>query len=409
MTILEKIKIWGVRGAFNYIINRLRERRIENLFYQNARIYPFEKAEKGITVVGALSSQGSLNKTLRDFCFSLKDAEIPFQTWDLGSHSIPSEDITPILTPREDFRIAKYSHLIEMIRSPVPDNIVNTRGRIVFWEFESGLLKGYPTLEERNGDIIGMSDFNYNYYTRVFSQKRDVYKILYPLRIANGKELSKNEARKRFNIPEDAFVAFYNFSYKSGLDRKNPESVIKAFAASIASHNDTLLVFKTASAKEFPERVHQLRTLAANLGISNKVVFIDDYLTQQDVLSLTNACDVYISLHRAEGFGLGIAEAMSLGKPAIVTNYSSTTEFCNTSNSIPISFEIVTMPPSENKLYSAAEKWAEPNVKEGAEALLKLYKDPSLRATLGAKAKETILQQFSIKNFKNSVEEYLSK
>ena len=116
-----------------------------------------------------------------------------------------------------------------------------------------------------------MSDFNYNYYTRVFSQKRDVYKILYPLRIANGKELSKNEARKRFNIPEDAFVAFYNFSYKSGLDRKNPESVIKAFAASIASHNDTLLVFKTASAKEFPERVHQLRTLAANLGISNKV------------------------------------------------------------------------------------------------------------------------------------------
>ena len=193
------------------------------------------------------------------------------------------------------------------------------------------------------------------------------------------------------------------------MDRKNPESVIKAFAASIASHNDALLVLKTASAKEFPERVHQLRTLAANLGISNKVVFIDDYLTQQDVLSLTNACDVYISLHRAEGFGLGIAEAMSLGKPAIVTNYSSTTEFCNTSNSIPISFEIVTMPPSEHKLYSAAEKWAEPNIKEGAEALLKLYNDPSLRATLGAKAKETILQQFSIKNFKNSVEEYLSK
>lgn len=409
MTILEKIKIWGVKGAFNYIINRLRERRIENSFRENAKTHPQEKAEKGITVVGALSDQGSLNKTLRDFCFSLKEAGIPFQTWDLGSNNIPSEDIAPILTPRKDFRITRYSHLIEMVRSPVPDGIVNNRGRIVFWEFESGLLKGYPTLEERNGDIIGMSDFNYIYYTRVFSQKRDVYKILYPLRIANGTELSKNEARKRFNIPEDAFVAFYNFSYKSGLDRKNPESVIKAFAASIASHNDALLVFKTASAKEFPERVRQLRTLAANLGISNKVVFIDDYLTQQDVLSLTNACDVYISLHRAEGFGLGIAEAMSLGKPAIVTNYSSTTEFCNTSNSIPISFEIVTMPPSENKLYSAAEKWAEPNINDCAEALLKLYKDASLRTSLGLEAQKSILQQFSIENFKKSVEEYLSK
>jgi glycosyltransferase involved in cell wall biosynthesis len=409
MTILEKIKIWGVKGAFNYVINRLRERHIENFFRENAKTHPQEKAEKGITVVGALSDQGSLNKTLRDFCFSLKDAGIPFQTWDLGSNNIPSEDIAPILTPRKDFRITRYSHLIEMVRSPVPDGIVNNRGRIVFWEFESGLLKGYPTLEERNGDIIGMSDFNYIYYTRVFSQKRDVYKILYPLRIANGTELSKNEARKRFNIPEDAFVAFYNFSYKSGLDRKNPESVMKAFAASIASHNDALLVFKTASAKEFPERVRQLRTLAANLGISNKVVFIDDYLTQKDVLSLTNACDVYISLHRAEGFGLGIAEAMSLGKPAIVTNYSSTTEFCNTSNSIPISFEIVTMPPSENKLYSAAEKWAEPNINDCAEALLKLYKNASLRTSLGLEAQKFILQQFSIENFKKSVEEYLSK
>lgn len=409
MTILEKIKIWGVKGAFNYVINRLCERRIENFFRKNAKTHPQEKAEKGITVVGAFSDQGSLNKTLRDFCFSLKDAGIPFQTWDLGSNNIPSEDIAPILTPRKDFRITRYSHLIEMVRSPVPDGIVSNRGRIVFWEFESGLLKGYPTLEERDGDIIGMSDFNYNYYTRVFSQKKDVYKILYPLRIANGKELSKNEARKRFNIPEDAFVAFYNFSYKSGLDRKNPESVIKAFAASIASHNDALLVFKTASAKEFPERVRQLRTLAANLGISNKVVFIDDYLTQQDVLNLTNACDVYISLHRAEGFGLGIAEAMSLGKPAIVTNYSSTTEFCNTSNSIPISFEIVTMPPSENKLYSAAEKWAEPNINDCAEALLKLYKNASLRTSLGLEAQKSILQQFSIENFKKSVEDYLSK
>lgn len=409
MTILEKIKIWGVKGAFNYVINRLRERRIENFFRENAKAHPQEITKRGITVVGALSDQGSLNKTLRDFCFSLKDAGIPFQTLDLGSHNIPSEDIEPILTSRNDFRITKYSHLIEMVRSPVPDGIVNNRGRIVFWEFESGLLKGYPTLEERDGDIIGMSDFNYNYYKTVFAKKRNVYKILYPLRISNGKELSKNEARKRFNIPEDAFVAFYNFSYKSGLDRKNPESVIKAFAASIASHNDALLVFKTASAKEFPERVRQLRASADSLGVSDKIIFIDDYLSQQDVLSLTNACDVYISLHRAEGFGLGIAEAMSLGKPAIVTNYSSTTEFCNTSNSIPISFEIVTMPPSENKLYSAAEKWAKPNIKEGAEALLKLYKNASLRTSLGLEAQKSILQQFSIENFKKSVEEYLSK
>lgn len=408
MTTIEKLKIWGIKGAFNYLLNRIKDRRIEKFFRLNANEPLSHAPQKGITIVGALSSQGSLNKTLRDFCFSLKEANIPFQTWDLGANNIPQEDIAPISTPKEDFRIAKYTHLIEMIRSPVPEGIVKSRGRIVFWEFESGLLQGYPVLAERSGDVIAMSDFNFNYYKTVFNNNRNVHKILYPLRVTSTTKLSKEEAREKFNIPKNAFVVFYNFSYRSGLDRKNPEGVLKAFAESLANYNDTLLVFKTAAAKDFPERVRQLKATAANLGLSNKVVFIDEYFGNQDILNLTNACDVYISLHRAEGFGLGIAEAMSQGKSVIVTNYSSTTEFCNNTNSIPVGYEIVKMPPSDNELYSAAEKWAEPNIKEGAEALLKLYKDPEMRTRLGAAAKESILHQFSIERFKTSVEEYLS-
>ncbi len=140
-----------------------------------------------------------------------------------------------------------------------------------------------------------------------------------------------------------------------------------------------------------------------------RVVFFDDYLTQRDVLNLTNACDVYLSLHRAEGFGLGIAEAMSLGKSVIVTDYSSTTEFCNAANSIPVGYKIVKMDESDNKLYSAAEKWAEPDVDEAAQALSRLYADPKLRAALGTAARESILAQYSVSNFRESVWAYLSE
>ena len=408
MTVWDKLKIWGIRGAIDYMVRRYRDGRINRMFWNNARSYPCANPERGVTVVGPISDKGSLSKVLRDFCFSLKDAGIPFQTFDLGSNSVPDEDVVPILTKREDFRIARYTHLVEMISSPVPDGIVRNRGRIVFWEFESGLEQGYPVLFERTGDIIGMSDFNYNYYRRVFDGKRNVRKILYPLRVSGEAELPMQDARLKFGIPDNAFAVFYNFSYKSGLDRKNPEGAIRAFAKALSDKNDAMMILKTVASSEFPERVQELRGLVDGLGIANKVKFFDDYLTQRDVLNLTNACDVYLSLHRAEGFGLGIAEAMSLGKPVIVTDYSSTTEFCNASNSIPVGYKIVKMGASDNKLYSAAERWAEPNVDEAAQALSRLYADPKLRSALGAAAKESILAQYSVANFRKSVLSYLS-
>ena len=259
MTVFEKLRIWGIKGAVNYLIDRWRARRIEKFFLRNAKTRKGVGPEIGITVVGALSDQGSLNKVLRDFCFSLKDAGIPFQTWDLGSRVVPGEDVDAILTPPEDFCISRYSHLVEMIRSPVPDGIVKNRGRIVFWEFESGLLQGYPVLMERAGDVIGMSDFNYNYYRRVFEGKRNVRKILYPLRVSGEAELSMQDARLKFGIPDNAFAVFYNFSYKSGLDRKNPEGAIRAFAKALSDKNNAMMILKTVASSEFPERVQELR------------------------------------------------------------------------------------------------------------------------------------------------------
>ena len=408
MTAFEKIKVWGIRGAIDYMVRRYRDWHVGRMFWNNAIRYHFAYPERGITVVGPISDRGSLCKVLRDFCFSLKDAGIPFQTFDLGSNSVPEEDVAPILTEKKDFRVARYTHLVEMISSPVPDGIVRNRGRIVFWEFESGLEQGYPVLFERAGDIIGMSDFNYNYYRRAFQGRRNVRKILYPLRIEAMPELSPSEARRRFCIPQNDFIVFCNFSYKSGIDRKNPEGAIRAFAMAFSDRQDARMVLKTVAANEFPDRVKLLRNLAVGLGVADRIVFVDDYLTQRDVLNLTNACDVYISLHRAEGFGLGIAEAMSLGKPVVVTDYSSTTEFCNDSNSILIGYKMVRMQKTDNNLYNAAEYWAEPDVEEAAKVLAGLYEDRDNGSRIGAVARESIFRQYTLDNFRQSVLEYLS-
>lgn len=407
MTVVEKLRIWGIKGAIDFLQSSFRSRRIAREFIENARQFPCENPQMGITVVGYLSNRGSLNKVLRDFCFSLKDAKIPFQSYDLGANQVPEEDVTPILTPRNDFRIKKYTNLVEMISSPVPDGIVEKRGRIVFWEFESGLLQGYPTLIERSGSIIAMSDFNYNYYRKVFTDKRDVRKILYPLRLEIGSELIPSAARVKFGIPNDAFVVFYNFSYRSGIDRKNLEAIVRTFAKALPEMRNAILVLKTVDSDEFPLQVNYVKSWVTRLNIEDRVLFINDFLSQRDVLNLTNACDVYLSLHRAEGFGLGIVEAMLLGKPVVVTKYSSTTEFCDSSNSVLIGYDLVAMGATDNKLYNSAEKWAEPKIEEASKALVRLCKDRDMAARLGAAAKKSIRQRYSISKFRKSVLDYL--
>ena len=133
---------------------------------------------------------------------------------------------------------------------------------------------------------------------------------------------------------------------------------------------------------------------------------ITEYLTERDLYSLTNACDVYVSLHRAEGFGLGIAEAMSLGKAVIATDYSATTEFCRPGTALLVPFKMVSN-DEQGFAGRIGDSWAEPDVDAAARALRCLYDNPQLRNDLGNRAKAFICDYFSIENVRRSVESFL--
>lgn len=407
LTIVRKFRIWGLRGAFNYLIGRIQQWRWHRYFAANARRFPYEQSEKGITVIGNLSSKGSLNKTLRDFCFSLKDAGIPFQTLDTGRKEIPPEDIDAILTPSEEFKIRRYSHVVEMINSPLQAGIVDHIARIGFWEFESGFLEAFPTYLEREGDVIGMSDFNVKYFEKIFAGRRTVFKILYPLRLEIDSVLPKSDCRKKFGFADNDFIVFYNFSYSSGYGRKNPEAAVRAFAKAFQHDQNAKLVFKTFKLSLKDDRSKQLKDLARELGVEDRLVLISDYLSQRDVFNLTNACDVYLSLHRAEGFGIGIAEAMSLGKAVVVTGYSSVTEFCNSENSVLIPYKLVAMDHPDTAIYISAEHWADPDINQAVASLRQLKTDKDYCEALGQRGRASMLKQFSNVNFRSSVASYI--
>jgi glycosyltransferase involved in cell wall biosynthesis len=101
-----------------------------------------------------------------------------------------------------------------------------------------------------------------------------------------------------------------------------------------------------------------------------------------------------VSLHRSEGFGLAVAEAMYLGKPVISTDWSATSEFVNASNGCPVRAPLVTLERNHGP-YAKGSTWADPDPAHAAEPMRRLFADPALCARLGAAARATIESRFS--------------
>lgn len=405
-SVLYAIRKFGIKGIYEYVVRQPRQYAFRRFLERTLRR---ESPEAGITLITCFDYPGSLSKAMRDFAMTLKRAGIPYQTLNTPcDNPIPECEFASILTPVEDFCLNKYTHIITM-KDPIriPDNRCKVCC-VEFWEFEDGFLESCPeALRAQN--VLALSDFNRDVFRKQLPVSIGVSKILYPFQFLHGELDSIEDTRKRYGVGADDFVVFFNFDYASSYFRKNPEGVLHAFAIALSDKADAKLLFKTMRAAKCKEMSNRLHSLADELGLSEKLITIDDFIPQEELVNITNACDVYISLHRGEGFGLGIAEAMSLGKAVVVTDYSATTEFCNLENSIPIPNKIVKVPPDQidNDAYKYVTSWAEPEIDVAAAALRKLYNDSALRHELGKRAKVFVDEYFSIARFKRSLEELL--
>jgi glycosyltransferase involved in cell wall biosynthesis len=119
---------------------------------------------------------------------------------------------------------------------------------------------------------------------------------------------------------------------------------------------------------------------------------IDDFLTRQQVWDLQSCCDMLISLHRAEGFGLAPAEMMYLGKPVVATGWSANMDFMNAENSMPVHYTLEPLAEAVGA-YPAGPLWAEADVDHAADCLRRLFDDPALRAEIGARAAADVSRQ----------------
>ena len=170
--------------------------------------------------------------------------------------------------------------------------------------------------------------------------------------------------RRHFGLPEDRFVFLYVFDFSSVFERKNPLAAVAAFRRAFRHDDRALLVLKASNAATDPRNAARLREACADLPVR----LLDASLTRPEVTALMHAADAYVSLHRAEGSGLTMGEAMSLGKPVIATGYSGNLEFMNDGNSLLVPYRLVEVNGDAGP-YPSGQLWAAPDLDRAAELM----------------------------------------
>jgi glycosyltransferase involved in cell wall biosynthesis len=186
-------------------------------------------------------------------------------------------------------------------------------------------------------------------------------------------------SRADLNLADDEYAFLFSYDYLSVFERKNPLAVIDAFRHAFEPGEGARLLLKCINQDRDPESHARLVAAAAEHG---GITVMDRYLTPGENHSLTALCDSYVSLHRAEGFGLVMAEAMCLGKPVIATGYAGNLDFMTPTNSLLVNHRMVPIGPDAAP-YPADGEWAEPDVEHAATLMRKLFDDPEAGRRLG--------------------------
>jgi glycosyltransferase involved in cell wall biosynthesis len=285
----------------------------------------------------------------------------------------------------------------DLAGEPAASALRAPRYRIATWYWElSTVPRSLRAQFDRVDEIWVASSFVQQSFLRYTRQPIHIVPTVVP---RFGAGVNRFDVRARLEVPTDAVMFLFTFDFKSSVARKNPFGVIEAFSNAFPAPDDhAVLVIKTMNLGQAPKFEMELRR--ALQRVNGRLV--SEFLPEQDQADLFHASDVYVSMHRSEGFGLGMAEAMALGKPVIATSYSGNCDFMNALNSCPVGYHLRAVTagdhvyqPSAADVYVEGAVWAEPDIGQAARWMRLLAGDEAIRQRIGAQAALTMSEGFS--------------
>lgn len=201
--------------------------------------------------------------------------------------------------------------------------------------------------------------------------------------------------RERFGISSEDLVFVTSLELGSDPVRKNCDAIVEAFARGLKDRPDARLLIKINNAYPGMPAARYLATLVNAVARDPRISVVTEKLSYAEVLSLYQSADVYVSLHRSEGLGFGLLEAMALGKPVIATAWSGNMTYMDHTNACLVPYKLI---PVEAKVHAYSAEtlaglepvWADADVNEAASWMKLLADDSTLRAEIGGNAAKAI-------------------
>jgi glycosyltransferase involved in cell wall biosynthesis len=271
---------------------------------------------------------------------------------DLKNHKLPSGELDLLISAVTTIHATK-----------LPQSSFNEIAPpyIAYWWWE---LEELPEYFLKNAEffdeIWAPTTFIYNNLKKALGAKV----ALAPLILRFNWE-TEGFTRTDFQLPEDVPIFLVRFDFNSTIDRKNPYAAIDAFKNAFGSQTEAYLLIKTVNGEN---NLHLLEELISIVEDRSDIRVWDKKLTRAINNDLMKCVTGYLSLHRAEGLGLNILEAMQAKVPVVTTGYGGNMDFCTNENSFLISFKLV---PVEDRsyLYPPLGVWAEPEIEDAAKAI----------------------------------------
>ncbi|MDA8105307.1 MAG: glycosyltransferase [Nitrospiraceae bacterium] len=347
--------------------------------------------EAGINIAGYLDTESGVGEAARGMVRSLEKSGLGFVLNNIEQEWLRRDDRTYVQFSHDNPYAVNLVHVnadqMPAVFAQLGEDYFKRKYNIGYWFWELSYFpeKWLGSFEYFN-EIWVASDFLLDAISRV--SPIPVVKVPISVEFSPPGILT----RKALGVREDAFMFLNIFDCRSFIERKNPLALLDAFRIAYRNPDcrNSVLVLKMTNTETNPQLLETLRKKSAGLP----VVMIGEYYDRAHVNDLFALCDCYVSLHRSEGLGLPLAEAMYLGKPVIATGYSGNMEFMNVNNSYLVKYELVEI---ENEIgpYEKGALWADPHPEHAAELMQFVYENRESSRKTGLKAAADIKDYYS--------------
>lgn len=351
------------------VIERI-TRRIPSEVRQKSRVW----GEFGVNLFGYARGELGIGEDLRMVSRALKHAGVPFCI--INVH--PGEKVSQMDASMDDWHCHKPRYAInlfcmtgvEQVRFFCEQGAALFRDRYTIglwpWELPAWPRTWFHAFNTVN-EIWGISQYTAQAYRDAPVPVRNV-----PLAV-NVSPVAHLD-RAHFGLPAETYLFIFAFDLNSTMGRKNPEGVVKAFQRAFprGSGRDVGLIIKISHANDKNPR---WRKLKARILADPRVHLIERMMRRQELLALYQCCDCFVSLHRAEGFGRGIAEALLMNKQVICTGFSGNLDFCTPQRVNLVHYHLRPLDKKEY-FYPHGQSWAEPSISHAADLMCQVIDSP---------------------------------